>query len=221
MSASGLSLAEEIVLLALDDETGRPVGRAGMAPDRALAGALLMQLALAGRLDTDRDQLILLDAAPTGDAVLDAALARLAAPGAPADARGAIPLLAQDSPAARTAILDRLVARGLLRRVEDRVLWILPDRRYPKVPGHPEVTEARARLRALLLGEEIPDPADALLLGLARAAGLLPLIFSAAELEAVQPWLALVTRIESLNRSLAVAVADIRGVGLGTTAREG
>lgn len=215
-----LSLAEEITLLSLDDETGRSVGRAGMAPDRALAGALLMQLALAGRLDTDRDRLILVDAAPTSDAALDAALARLAAPGAPTDARGAIPLLARDAAAARAVILDRLVARGVLKRVDERLLWILPDRRYPKAPGRAEVTEARARLRALLLEGEIPDPHDALLLGLARAAGLLPLIFSAAELSGVQPWLEVVTRIESLNRSLAVAVADIRGVGMGTAQRE-
>ncbi|MGK7870148.1 GOLPH3/VPS74 family protein [Falsiroseomonas sp. E2-1-a20] len=217
---TALTLAEEIVLLALDDETGRPVGRSGMAPDRALAGALLMQLALAGRVDTDRDHLMVVDATPTGDPPLDAALARLAAPGAPADARGAIPLLARDAPAARAVILDRLVARGILRRVEDRLLWILPDRRYPKPADRPEATEARARLRTLLLEEDIPSPHDALLLGLVRAAGLLPLILSGEELARVQAWLAVVTRIESLNRSLAVAVADIRGIGLGTASRE-
>jgi hypothetical protein len=217
---TALTLAEEIVLLALDDETGRPVGRSGMAPDRALAGALLMELALAGRVDTDRDHLMVVDSTPTGDAPLDAALARLTAPGAPADARGAIPLLARDAPAARAVILDRLVARNILRRVEDRLLWILPDRRYPKPAGRAEATEARARLRALLLEEDIPSPHDALLLGLVRAAGLLPLILSAEELSRVQAWLAVVTRIESLNRSLAVAVADVRGVGLGTASRE-
>lgn len=177
--AGALTLAEEITLLSLDDETGRPVGRAGMAPDRALAGALLMELALAGRVDTDRDRLILVDGAPMGDALRDGVLARLAAPGAPSDARGAIPLLAWDAAAMRGAILDALVARDILRRVDDRVLWILPDRRYPKAEGRAEVTETRARLRALLLQGDIPDPHDALRLGLARAAGLLPLIFSA------------------------------------------
>lgn len=212
--AGALTLAEEIVLLSLDDETGRPVGRAGMAPDLALAGALLMELALAGKVDTDRDRLFVVETTPTGDALRDGILARLAAPGTPADARGVLPLLARDIAAARAAILDALVGRGILRRVDDRLLWILPDRRYPKAAGREEVTEARARLRALLLDEAIPSPHDALLLGLARAAGLLPLIFSADELARVQGWLALVTRIESLNRSLAVAVADIRGGGM-------
>jgi hypothetical protein len=205
-----LTLAEEIVLLSLDDATGRAVGRSGMAPDLALAGALLMDLSLARRIDTDRDRLWVTDPSPTGDAVTDAALASLVAPGAPEDARGAIVLLARDAASLRDALLDRLVAAGLLRRVESRVLWVFADRRFPKAEGRGEVADARARLRAVLLAEEIPDPRDALLLGVARAAGLLPLVFDAAELEAVQGWLGLVTRIESLNRSLGAAVAEVR-----------
>lgn len=206
---SAISLSEEIVLLSLDDETGRPVGRGGMAPDLALAGALLMDLALAGRIDTDRDRLLLLDATPSGQVAADVALAAVAAPGALADARGLIHLLARDIAPAREALLDRLVARGVLKRVEGRVLWVFADRRYPKADGG-AVADARARLRDLLLREQLPEPRDALLLGLARAAGLLPLIFSGEELARVQPWLDLVTRIESLNRSLGVAVADVR-----------
>ncbi len=213
MSAAAPTLPEEILLLTLDDRTGRPVGRSGMAPDLALAGAVLMELALAGRLDTDRDRLLPVSDAPTGDAVLDAALARLAE--GPADARGAILLLARAATAMREALLERLVAAGRLRREEGRVLLLFRDRRFPK-PDGAAAQEARARLRATLLAEEIPEPRDALLLGLARAAGLLPLILPAEELEQVQPWLSLVSRIESLNRSLSAAVADVlasRGAG--------
>lgn len=207
-----LSLPEEMLLLALDDETGRPVGRAGMAPDLALAGALLMELALAGRLDTDRERLILTTAPPTGDPLLDEARARLRA--GPEDARGALLLLARDMGPVREALLERLVAAGILRRLEGRVLWVFADRRYPKAPGREEGEDVRARLRATLLAEEIPEPRDALLAGLARAAGLLPLVFSAEELERLQPWLALVTRIESLNRALGAAVAEARAAHL-------
>lgn len=206
-----LRLAEEIILLSLDDDTGRPVGRPGMAPDLALAGALLMDLALERRIDTDRDRLWVADDTPTWDPVLDAALADLAAHGAPADARGAIHLLARDAAEHRHALLDRLIAAGLLHRLEDRVLWLFREHRHPKAEGRREADEARTRIRAALLAEEIPEPRDALLLGLARAAGLLPLIFSEAELARVQRWLELVTRIESLNRSLAAAVAAVRG----------
>lgn len=212
--STAATLSEQIVLLSLDDETGRPVGRAGMAPDFALAGAALMDLALAGRIDTDRNQVMVLDTTPTGDRALDGALAAIAAPGAPTDARGLILLLARDAGSVREALLARLVAAGLLRQHEGRVFLLFTDRRFPKAPGRVEATDARARLRDLLLREDLPEPQDALLLGLARAAGLLPLFFTAAELSRVQPWLDIVTRIESLNRSLGAAVADLRAAGL-------
>jgi len=203
------TLSEEVVLLSLDDETGRPVGRLGMAPDLALAGALLMDLALAGRIDTDRDRLWVADDAPTWDPVLDAVLDQLLAPEVPNDARGAIMILARDISEARSALLDRLIEAGMLRRIESNALWLFRDTRHPKADGA-AAEDARARLRSLLLQEELPEPRDALLLGLARAAGLLPVIFSEAELARVQDWLELVTRIESLNRSLGAAVAAVR-----------
>jgi Golgi phosphoprotein 3 len=210
---AGLTLAEEIILLSLDDETGRPLGRAGMAPDLALAGALLMDLALARRIDTDRDRIWVADDAPTWDPVLDVALGALAVPGTPDDARGVIILLARQAGEIRAALMDRMLEAGLLQRVEDKVLWVFRDRRHPKAPGRDEAATARTRLRTLLLEEEreIPEPRDALLLGLARAAGLLPALFSAEELRRIQDWLDLVTRIESLNRSLSTAVAEVRG----------
>jgi hypothetical protein len=210
-----LTLSEEIVLLSLDDETGRPVGRGGMAPDLALAGAMLMDLALAGRVDTDRDRIWMVDQSPSADPVVNIALAGVLAPDAPQDARGLIQLMARDVPSVREKVLERLIALGILKRVEDRVLWVFSDRRYPKTADRAETQDARARLRATLLQQEIPEPRDALLLGLARAAGLLPLVFSAEELQRVQPWLEVVTRIESLNRSLGAAVAYVRAARMG------
>jgi hypothetical protein len=75
--------------------------------------------------------------------------------------------------------------------------------------GREEVAAVRERLRALVLGHEIPEPRDALLLGLARATGLLPLLFNAEELAASQGRLELLVQVEALNRSLAQAVADV------------
>lgn len=199
-------LPEEILLLTLDDETGRPVGRPGMAAGLALAGAVLMELALAGRIDTDRDRLERVDPAPTGDAVLDAAYAAIAE--AP-DSRGAILVLARQEAAMRGALLARLVAAGVLREEAGRVLWVIATRRYPKRPDGTEAEEVRARLRRVLLGNEIPDPRDALLIGLARAAGLLPLLLGPEELPLARERIVLVAGLEALSRSLATAVADV------------
>jgi hypothetical protein len=169
-----------------------------------------MDLALGRRIDTDRDHLWVMDDAPTWDPVLDAALGELASPGAPRDARAAIMLLARDAAAIRATLMDRLIAAGLLHRLESNVLWLFSTSRHPKPVGSGAASAARGRIRGAVLAEEIPEPRDALLLGLARAAGLVPLIFSQDELRRCQKWLGLVTRIESLNRSLGSAVAAAR-----------
>lgn len=202
-----IGLKEEIVLLTLDDGSGEVLGRQGLSAALALAGAVLMELSLLGRVDTDRDRLLLPSAAPTADVVLDEALRTLSLD-PPANTGFALAALARGDAERRAALLEKLVAEGLLRREKGGFLRLFSTR-YPKAAGREEVAAVRERLRALVLGSEIPEPRDALLLGLARATGLLPLLFSAEELAASQGRLELLVQVEALNRSLAQAVADV------------
>lgn len=201
-----LSLPEEIVLLTLDDETGRTIGRQGIAASIALAGAVLMELALAGRLDTDRHRLDVLDDTPSGDAVLDAGLPLLR--NAP-DSRGALMLLAREETGLRPLVLAALVERGLLKRVDGRVLLVFPERRYLKPEDRPEPRDVRARLIRSIETDDIPEPRESLLLGLARATALLPLLLPPELLAARQERIALLGRLEALNRSVAETVGDL------------
>jgi len=72
-----LRFAEEILLLALDDETGKlhavPEGSLRLA----IAGGLIMELAFAGIVDTDDKHLDVLSRQTTGDALLDDVLAQI------------------------------------------------------------------------------------------------------------------------------------------------
>ncbi|WP_206930724.1 GOLPH3/VPS74 family protein [Roseococcus thiosulfatophilus] len=207
--SQALSLPEEIVLLTLDDATGRPVGRQGLAAGLALAGALMMELALAGRIDTDRDRLEVLSSAALGDAALDGALARIAEA---EDSRGALMLLAREEAALRATLLARLEEKGLLRRVDGRVLLIFPERRWLKPEDRPEPREVRARLLRAIETDDIPEPREALLLGLARATALLPLLLPAELLAIRQERVAFLAGLEALNRSLAQAVGDLYSI---------
>jgi golgi phosphoprotein 3 len=208
MSAA-LTLPEEIVLLTLDDATGRPLGRQGLASGLALAGALMMELALAGRIDTDRDRLEVHSLAPLQDPVLDRALEQLSTV---QDSRGALMLLAREEAPLRAAVLAGLEARGLLRRVEGRVLLVFPERRWLKPEDRAEPREVRARLLRAVESDDIPDPREALLLGLARATALLPLLLPPDVLAARQERIAFLAGLEALNRSLAQAVGDLYSI---------
>ena len=85
--AGKLSFAEEIMLLLLDDQSGRFEHTAGGTTRYALSGAVLMDLALLNRIDTDLNELILLDGTPLQDPMFDPTLAAIQHAGQRHDAR--------------------------------------------------------------------------------------------------------------------------------------
>ena len=82
-----LTFYEEIMVLLLHDENGTFLPVSEHTLNRALTGAVLMDLAFANRIDTDPERLVVIDSAPTGDALLDRTLARIAGESASADSR--------------------------------------------------------------------------------------------------------------------------------------
>src|SRR3712207_4998999 len=114
-------LAEDLLLLLLDDASGRPVVD-GTALDNALAGAILIELVQGGRVseagpadDAKDGRLLVRSAVPTGDPVVDDALARLDAKD-PVKGQRAVEIIAKKL---RGTLLEQLAGRGVLRR-EDR-----------------------------------------------------------------------------------------------------
>ncbi|WP_343444225.1 GOLPH3/VPS74 family protein [Micromonospora schwarzwaldensis] len=70
---NGLLLTDELVLLAYDDAGANRLGRPHL--DYGLAGAVLLELALAGRVEVADKRLVVTDPSPTGVPLLDEALA--------------------------------------------------------------------------------------------------------------------------------------------------
>lgn len=163
-----VSLAEELLLLAYDDD-GSPGGM-GANLDCGLAGALLLELALAQRVDVVGGKAAVVNPALTGDALLDTALGRIASHGRLDSPKGWISRLAKG---VRPPVLDRLVHAGVLRRETDTVLWVFPRTRYPSARGAepPVETDARQRLGAAVAGHGPVDPRTAALCALVGALG--------------------------------------------------
>ncbi|MFD6567583.1 GPP34 family phosphoprotein [Micromonospora profundi] len=163
-----LLLTDELVLLAYDDDGANRLGRPHL--DYGLAGAVLLELALAGRVEMTDKHLVVTDPAPTGVPLLDDALAVLAA-GRPRKPKNWIGKLAKGLP---ERVLDGLVDTGVLRRESDKVLLVFPRTRYPSPTGaQPAVeTAARERMAAALTGNGPVDARTAALLTLTRAVGL-------------------------------------------------
>ena len=138
-----LTFSEEALLLLLDEEEGifQSVGKNTL--ELAMAGAVLMGLAFADRIDTDLEHMMVIDRAPTGNPLLDDVLERIAQGEVNNDTRGWIETLAVEKTASiQEHALASLVKQGILRREEKRLfqetiehLWIFRSPRYFSVDG--------------------------------------------------------------------------------------
>ncbi|MGY0231880.1 GOLPH3/VPS74 family protein [Longispora urticae] len=153
------SLAAELVLLTRDAAGGSRLGSAQLTA--GVGGALLLELALAERIEVSGRKVVARDPRPVGDSPTDAALARIAAEKARTP-KAWVNLLGKYG---RQQVLDQLVAAGILRAEHDKVLLVFPRTRYPDAHGATSSAEADAlgRIRAAVTGTgEVPARTAAL-----------------------------------------------------------
>ncbi|HLR97319.1 MAG TPA: GPP34 family phosphoprotein [Jiangellaceae bacterium] len=167
-------IAENLLLLVLDDETGKVVIDTSKL-DAALAGSILLELARAERLDvgepgfwSSTGPIVVADPTPTGDAVLDAALAE-----AGEKERKPADLISTVQKDLRDTLVERLADRGVLSREEGRVLGIFPTTSWPAEDSSHE-DEVRRRLHDVLVGGVTPDERTQALVGLLAALDAAP-----------------------------------------------
>ena len=203
-----LTLADEIIVLVLDDDTGEIDPGYQPVASIAVAAGVLMELALQARIDTDLTRLFLIDATPTGDALLDATLEEIAAEPEPHSSAWWIDRLSLRQDDLLGQILARLVSAGILREEERSFLWVFSHRAYPQATGE-ENREAKARLRALLFNDDVPEPRDTLLLGLANAIGALSQILTEEERELCSERIAGIVALEEIGRSVSAICNEI------------
>lgn len=206
-----LRFAEEMILLLLDDETGNFSHIPSWSMDYALAGGVLMDLALENRIDTDLEKLVLVDGTATGDSLLDPTLADIASDasaGNERDARYWVEREAERAPWVREECLKRLVAAGILEEREQRTLWVFKSQNYPAVDSSQEMA-VRRRIMDVLLSDDIPEPRDIVIIGLADATGIFKSMLSSRELERVSDRIEQVRRLDLISQAMTQAIRDI------------
>lgn len=200
-----LTFVEEILLLLLDDETGTMKRVAPNVMELLVAGAILMDLALRGRLDCDLQKLVVVDSTPVGEEMLDGPLAEIAEADDEADARTWVVRLSARSKEIQEAALARLVERGILRVQDRSFLWVFGSRRYPAVSDREE-REVKLRILDVLLSDRIPAPRDVALICLADASNAFQVILSAQELRHAAARIELVRGFDLIGQAMGRAI---------------
>lgn len=155
-----LTLPEEVLLIAYDDDTGR---NGAMNLEMGLAGAVLLDLTLRECIDLVDKRVRVLDGRPepVGDVLLDEVLSELAAD-KPRRPQSLVSRLAHRM---RGRVLDSLVRKRVLYHDQDRVLGLFPWNRYRPVDGVAE-RQLRSRLEAAVAAGRTDDPRTAALASL-------------------------------------------------------
>ncbi len=207
-SINKLTLAEELLLITLDDESGLLLDSISPFKNHlAIAASLIMELTLKGNIDLDAKKLFVVSSVETGIPILDMALAEIVAEETPLVTTEWLKRFAKRGEDLSNQIIDSLVAKGLMEIVDRRLFWVLKTRSYSATSGIEE-REVKSRIMFLLNSNEIPDPNDVLLVGLLKAVGIFNLLLSASELARLQNRIDEIANLEEINRSLSASIQE-------------
>ena len=172
-----LTMLEEVVLLAVDERTGGLRSTREFGTAYALVGAIFFDLALARKIDTDTDTIHIIDTTPTGNPTLDRILFRMAARPNVRTVRDWIEEIFIQRDDLEGEALHSLIAEGILRHEQSKLLWIIDVERFPMVNSRP-LQHVKLRLAEAILTDKIPDTRDIMLVSIANQCGLLGYVLS-------------------------------------------
>ena len=172
-----LTVTEDMLLLTLEKNGGRFPSRDSETLQHALIGSALLDLELASRIDTDLENLVVIDRTPTGKPFLDPVLEQIANSEKNRDIWGwLVTLSAEMGDSIRENAVAGLVERGILDCQERRALGFR-SLRFRQTAETGEL-DAKQRLEQVLFSEdEIPDPHGIALICIADACDLLQFLF--------------------------------------------
>jgi len=161
-------IAEDMLLLLLDDEKGTIVGTSHL--QIVLGGAMLIELATTGTVIVEEKKGMWKSAKVRVQpgSLPDDVLLRRAADAVAEKERSGQDLVTRLGKGVQDELLGRLEQRGVLERKEDKVLGLFPRRRWPTVDSTHEDAVRRQLTAALVQGVQ-PDQHTACLIALLAA----------------------------------------------------
>lgn len=175
---------ETLFLMAIDDEEGNLLDSAIEDLDPALAGAVLAELALTGRIKVEDGRVAVVDSTATENPILDHALDNILETGSKTHVRKIkywINTLTYGN--LRSEIGQYLVEKGVLIRKKKHLCLVIPFGNDPKVQASAKYG-LKNRMREIVLAGVPAGQNELIQLALLFHSGLLTLVFTPGERKA-------------------------------------
>ncbi|MDP2173773.1 MAG: GPP34 family phosphoprotein [Candidatus Cloacimonadaceae bacterium] len=204
-----LNCAEELILIAIDDESGDFHRMTSLNFNLALVGALLADLGLKERIDVSENYLHIVGEGHTGDQVLDNVLDVLKDCETPCDTGKLIRYLFNTMDKLKENLLASLEQKGIVACRESKFLWLFNKRRYPVIDNREEI-EALTHIRKAVLTDDPPDPKDLALIALIDICDLMDKIFSKEELHARAERIEILRNLDYIGHAVHKILNDVQ-----------
>ena len=202
-----LSLAEQLLLVALDDEKGADTANWGSGVEAGLAGALLLELTAAGCVTIEDGKLVAAACDPPDDPLAANALEIIGADEKRRSVKDWVGRLPKRLSPLREQVADRLVERGVLEERRRRRLGLFETTRYPERDPEPERRLRAALTEVLVTGRE-PTVREAMLVSLLHAYDLVKRVVPRDDRRAAR------------RRAKEIAKGDAIGAAVGSVVNE-
>ena len=178
-----LTLTEKLFVLSIDDDGGKVAPFINDALRFGFSGAVMAELTSLGKIAIQGKELRMIDGTPTGDELLDEALALIGEENEAQKILHWVKVLASGKP--KKKIADHLATKNVFTIEEKRYAWVTPFGEHAQ-PGESAKYGVKQHLRSVVLAGEEPKPDDIVLLSLLKACRMLDLVFTRDEQKAAR-----------------------------------
>lgn len=174
-----LNLIEDFLLISLDDEKGRFILDTTYV-DNGVAGAVMLELALNGKIELRDNRIHLINSDPLGNLILDQAMQAINNEKKDRKVSFWIGALNANASDIKHVTLKNLTEKGIISKQEGKTLWVFSYNKYPTKDALPE-NEVRSRLNNIVLDKMEPTPKCLMLLNLIDVCELSDEVFRTKE----------------------------------------
>ena len=202
-----LNLMEELLLLALDDKKGKIIFSSSSALPYGLRGALLLELALVKKIDVVNKKLVVIDNSPTEDSLLNNALDIIANHHKQKKVKYWVSKLKSKMKQLRQDLLLGLMDKGIIEKRDEKILWLIPTKRYPTKNPIPE-NKVRSRIIDIVLHNKQADERSLMLISLINSCSLIKEVFEKEDRKVAKKKIKEIVKGESIGNAIIEQVND-------------
>ena len=202
-----LNLIDQLTLLALDDKKGIFLADSTYY-SYAVAGALIMELTFAERIDLSGKKVVVKDSTNTDDPVIDTYFSLLIESKKERSINGWIEKISNKADKIKRDTIEKLVDRRILEKKKDKILWIFSYNKYP-TQNPREENHLKARLYDIVINSHRPDQKEIMLLNLIDSCSLGKAVFGKEHIKTFKKKIKAIKDYDQISGEISKSVNEI------------